>query len=200
MRIVGFALVLGALFAATHGVRATMYSTEGIMLVLLGTLCLVRFSGIRVATVFRAGFSRRAAEDEALTVIAGCRLARICALGMGLLSTFTGAALMLRHLNDPAHIAPGVSMAHATILYSLVAAAFYLAIQAGAERHRPECRDESILWSAFVGMLIAVLTPMALLGALTVAHGRPSSSATMAPSPPAAAAVHIQPAADTLAK
>jgi hypothetical protein len=200
MRIVGFAMVLGALFAATHGVRTAMFSTEGILLVLLGTLCLVRFSGIRVATVFRAGFSGRAAGDEALTVIAGCRLARICALGMGLLGTFIGAALMLRHLNNPAYIAPGVSMAHTTILYSLVAAAFYLAVQASAERHRPDYRDESILWSAFVGMLIAVLTPMALLGALWVAQGGPASAAMVEGPSPDAAAVHAQPRADSLAK
>jgi hypothetical protein len=53
MRIVGFVLTLSALYLATHDALEAMYSTEGVLLVLLGTLCLVRFTGFRFAAWFR---------------------------------------------------------------------------------------------------------------------------------------------------
>jgi hypothetical protein len=187
MRSIGFVLMVAAFTYATRDALSAMYSTEGILLVLLGTLCLVRFAGVHVWAMFRAGFSRRATEEQMQAAIFGWRMARLCALGMGLLGTLIGAILMMRNLNDPAAIGPGMSLAVTTILYAAVAAPFYLAVQARLESRVHSPSDGSILGSAVTATVVAMLAPLVMTFALLLAFaGPPTPAAAPQGTPPAA--------------
>ena len=178
MRSIGFVLMVAAFIYATRDALSAMYSTEGILLVLLGTLCLVRFAGIRVVAMFRAGFSRGATEEQMQAAIFGWRVARLCALGMGLLGTLIGAILMMGNLNDPAAIGPGMSLAVTTILYAVVVAPFCLALQARLESRVHGPTDGSVLGSAVVATVVATLAPLVMTFALLLAFAGPPTPAS----------------------
>ena len=124
MRILGFLVLLVALARVMASTDFALYSTEGILCALVGlplTGVMVAFGG-KIGTAFRAVFTRHPGAETLRVGIAALEWAKSFSVGGGVAGTLIGAVLMLKFLNDPAALGPGMSLMYCPLGYAVVAA------------------------------------------------------------------------------
>ena len=122
MGILGFivmiALVVGGII---HAGFLSQLVDMGSAFITVGVWCaaLLMSFGWGCYTAIRAVFSRTASREMLALGVAVFERGQSYAVGSGVLGSLVGAVIMLRKLDDPAAIGPGLACAFLTLAYGL---------------------------------------------------------------------------------
>jgi hypothetical protein len=120
MRILGFIVLIAAVVVA---LAQPFYIDIASLIIVLGltlTGLLAGFGG-DVGTGFKAVFSNIADRDSILLGIAVFERGKSMAvMSGGIMGTFIGLVIMLKNMDDPAALGPGMALGFLTTLYSLI--------------------------------------------------------------------------------
>jgi len=107
-----------------------------------------------------------------LSVASTTRFYSLAAAAIGMV---VGWVIMLTHLDDPAHIGPGMAISLLTCTYAL-GLAFLLALplQAHIEDHIPGAADGSVTASAVVATMLTVLCGINSFSMLLLSFAEPA--------------------------
>ena len=158
MRILGLLLFLVALFIGIGQNLAGMVNAPSIMIVFGGIVGMLWLGGGSIGGMFKAVFSSAVDDKAVRAAAADWKKARFCSLTAGLLGAFVGWLIMLRHMDNPAAIGPGMAIAVLTSMYALIIAfGVCLPLQMELARRTKMERDGSIVITASTAVLIFVL-------------------------------------------
>jgi len=144
-----------------------LLSRSSIIIVFGGLLGMLWLGGGGIVGMFKSVFSSAASEAEIRAGAADWKKARFYSLTAGLLGTFIGWIIMLKNMDDPAAIGPGMAICLLTSMYALVSAfGVCLPLQVGLGKRVQMEEDNSILISAAVAVLILVLQALGIFGSL----------------------------------
>lgn len=120
LRILGLVILVVALSIGIGPYLGLMLDVPSLIIVLGGSLAALLFAGQRLGNMFRAVFSSSASRDDLLAAARAWQLAGAFALAMGAIGTVIGLVIMLKSMDDPAAVGPGMAVAIVTILYGLL--------------------------------------------------------------------------------
>jgi flagellar motor component MotA len=120
MRIVALLLVVFFIYEGMKAGVSALTDLPGLLLLLVGTLGALMFGGTNIATMFKSVFSGRATADELRAGARAWGLAGAFFLFGGGIYCSIDIIAMLAHLNDPAQIGPGLSLALLPILHAVL--------------------------------------------------------------------------------
>jgi hypothetical protein len=165
-----------AVIAAVMGGPATFIDVPSLLIVFAGTalftLAHVPFREI-VEAVHCALGSAQSGSEESEKARLTFAIMRSYALAMGVLGFFIGLILMLKNMDDPAAIGPGMALSLLSVLYAVGLAQILISaldlqivrnLQAEGDRQLPESADRGLLTT-----LLAVLMGASLFGGLLLA-------------------------------
>ena len=133
MRIIGLIITI-ALITLAMGDITAFIDIPSLLIVLGGTLGMLIFGCSSIPNMVSAVFSGDATNEQLTAAAKGWRMARSYTLAFGVIGTFIGGVIMLKNMDDPAAIGPGVALAILTILYALLLSfAVYLPLQSRLE-------------------------------------------------------------------
>jgi hypothetical protein len=120
MRILGFIVLIVAVVIALVQPHFIDIPSAVIVLGLTLASLLAGFGG-DIGTGFKAAFSSTADRDIILLGIAVFERGKSMAvISGGIIGTFIGLIIMLKNIDDPAALGPGMALGFLTTLYSLV--------------------------------------------------------------------------------
>jgi flagellar motor component MotA len=170
MRIVGLFLFLLALMVGIGSNLAIMFDPASFIIVFFGTLGMLWFGGGSLVGMFKSVFSSAVSEAEIRAAATDWQKARFYSLTTGLLGTFIGWIIMLKNMDDPAAIGPGMAICLLTSMYALVSSfGICLPLQVGLAKRVQMEQDNSIVISAVMAALILVLHAFVIYGSLMFA-------------------------------
>ena len=119
MRILGLLVLLASLMVGIGGNLSIMIDPNSGVIVLLGTLGLLLFAGNRLGNMFGSVFSGGATAADLQEAAQAWKQAGAYMLVCGGIGTFIGFIIMLKNMDDPAAIAPGMAIALLTTFYGI---------------------------------------------------------------------------------
>jgi flagellar motor component MotA len=169
MRVVGPILVVIVILLGIEGEMSAVVDPAGIILVFGFTLGALLLGGSSPLLMLRGITPDSLAAAELLAAAKGWKLARLYSLAAGLLGSLIAWVTLLKGLDDPTARGPGVAMSRHTILYGL-SLAFLLALplQVNIEKRIADARDRSVITTAVLGAIVAVLGAIASFGLLSM--------------------------------
>ena len=124
MRIIGLiiSMVIITLGITNGGDLASFIDIPSAIIVLaIPTGCLL-LAGARIGIMFKAIFSASVTPEELKAAATGWGQARRYVLAAGWIGVLVGLVIMLKNLDDPSAIGPGLAMALLTAFYATVLA------------------------------------------------------------------------------
>ena len=160
MRIVGLVSIFTLLLLAMGNVPAFI-DVPSMLIVIGGTIALLLFGGNSIPAMCKAAFSGSASDEVVRAGAYGWRMARNYSLAAAGFGAFIGSIIMLKNMDDPAAIGPGMALVLLTTLYAMIVAfVISLPLQAHLEKRiQGEVSEQSILGSV-LGALLLLLMPM----------------------------------------
>ena len=101
---------------------ATIIDVRSAIITLGGAFALLLVSGANIGAMFKGVFSSAATTEERRTGARGWELCGIYALIAGAIGTLIGLVIMLKNMDDPAAIGPGMALSMLTSFYGFVLA------------------------------------------------------------------------------
>ena len=119
MRIIGLVLLL-ALLALAMGDLTVFIDIPSLLIDLGFTIGALIFARAGIFTMFSAAFAASATGEQLQAAARGWDQARRYALAAGFVGTLIGGVIMLKNIDEPSAIGPGLAIAILTMLYGLV--------------------------------------------------------------------------------
>ncbi len=169
MRIVGIVAVIVAMMVGVGSNIAAFIDAKSLIIVVGGTIGMLLLGGSRIPLMVSAIFAVPASEDDARTAARGWKMARMYALASGVIGSVIGWVIMLKNLDDPAAIGPGMAIALLSAMFA-VALAFFLALpcQTNAEKGFPAADDGSAMTTGVLSILFVTIVSLSTFGVLVV--------------------------------
>ncbi|MFH1566573.1 MAG: MotA/TolQ/ExbB proton channel family protein [Gemmatimonadota bacterium] len=168
MRIVGIVLCILVMMVGIGSNLSAMIDIPSLIIVLGGTFGMLLLGGSPLVLMLRSIVSVPAAEPEARAAARGWRMARIYALASGILGDVIGWVIMLKNVDDPAAIGPGMAIALLTSFYGiLLAFVLCLPCQANIEKSYVSEGDGS---AVVTGVLSILYTTFMVISAFAILH------------------------------
>ena len=175
MRIVGFVLIGVFLMVGIGSNLAAMIDPPSLIIVLGFTTGVLLISGSQLGAMLRGISPGSLNAEEAAAAADGWRSARFGSLAAGAVGTMIGWIIMLKNLDDPAAIGPGMAISLLTLMYGLlIAFALSLPLQAHIEKQADIPRDSSVSATAVFAILISIFCGVATFGALFLSISKSS--------------------------
>ena len=134
MRIVGLIAIITAFMVGIGSNLPIMIDPASLIIVLGGTLGMLLFGSSSIPTMFKTIFSGTATVEELQAGVKGWKMASAYSLASGGIGTIIGLVIMLKYMDDPAAIGPGIAIALLTTFYGIVLSlAIFLPLQSRLE-------------------------------------------------------------------
>jgi len=158
MRIVGLVVVVVLLVMAMGNV-IMFIDLPSILIVLGGTIGMLLFGRNSIPAMFKAAFSGSASDAVVRAGAYGWRMTRSYSLASAAIGAFIGCIIMLKNMDDPAAIGPGMAMVILCTLYAMVLAfVISLPLQAHLEKRiQGEVAEQPILGSVLAALFLLLL-------------------------------------------
>jgi len=162
-RIAGFVLFFVVLLMGMGDVTSFIDPASGII-VFVGTLGMLLIGGGSIPQMFGAVFSSEATPEELRASIEGWRLARNSSLVAGTVAMIAGLITMMKNIDDPAAIGPGMALALLGTMYAIVLGyGVCLPLQAGLKERAGEAGEKGLMTGATLVFLFAFVLSLGLL-------------------------------------
>lgn len=169
MRIVGIVLAIAALLIGIGANLAAMIDAPSLIIVIGGAVGMLLLGGSRLGLMVSAIASVPDNEEDARAAAKGWKMARIYLLGAGLIGSIIGWVIVLKNLDDPSAIGPGLAISLLTVFWALVIAfVLCLPCQANAEKAFDAPPDGSAMTAAVVSVVYCTLVSLGSLAVLMV--------------------------------
>ncbi|MBD04255.1 MAG: hypothetical protein CME24_07920 [Gemmatimonadetes bacterium] len=122
MRLLGFIFILVSLMVGIGSNLSSFIDAPSLIFVIPGALALLLFAGQGVGNMFGAVFSADATSEQLTAAADAWEHTGIYAQAMGGIGTIIGLVLMLKNMDDPAALGPGMAIALLTVFYGLFVA------------------------------------------------------------------------------
>ena len=122
MRILGFIVLVTALMVGIGSNLSSMIDAPSLIITVGGTLAALLFAGQSIVNMFRAVFAGEASKEQLSDAARAWELTGAFALAMGAIGTIIGLVIMLKNMDDPAAIGPGMAIALLTLFYGMLVA------------------------------------------------------------------------------
>ena len=144
-RIVGFVAIVTLIVLGIHnGGKLSQFMDTCAILIVVGTMVggFLMSAGPRTGAAFGAAFSKVASKDRLQVGLRAYHTARLCALAGGFFAAVAGLLIVLRNLDDPGSIGPGIALALLGLFWAIFLSYFILRpLQAGIERRLAEAGE-----------------------------------------------------------
>jgi len=122
MRIAGLVLIVLAIGLGLGGNVTSFFDVVSAIIVFLGTLALLLFSGSDIGAMFKTFFSGSVTPEDVQAGSRAWMLAGVYSLVTGAIGTLIGLIIMLKNMDDPAAIGPGMALGLMTQFYGFLLA------------------------------------------------------------------------------
>ena len=122
MSVVGLIIIVLALGIGLGSNLAIVIDIPSALISLGGAIALLLFSGANTGAMFKGVFASDATADELRAGARGWEFFGIYALVAGAIGTLIGLVIMLKNMDDPAAIGPGMALGLLTHCYGFVLA------------------------------------------------------------------------------
>ncbi len=122
MRIIGLILIALAIALGFGADLTALIDIQSAVMVVGCTLALLLFSGVNIGTMLKTLFSNSAAPEEKQAANRAWTLTGVYSLMVGAIGTLVGLVIMLKNMDDPAAVGPGMAIALLTQLYGFLLA------------------------------------------------------------------------------
>lgn len=120
MRIIGLIIFIAGMGVGIGGNISSMLDLLSALFVFGCTLGLLLFGGSRIGPMFGSVFRCSVPAADLLQAARDWKLAAAYLLASGVIGTLIGLVIMLKNMDDPAAIGPGMAIAVLTILYGVI--------------------------------------------------------------------------------
>ena len=121
MRIFGFIVALVTTIVVIT--NPELFNVPSLFVVVGGTIAgLMASFGTGVGSAFKAILTRNPSRETIYLGVAVCDRGRSLAVATGVVGTFIGLAIMLKHMDSPMAIGPGLSVSFLTLIYGMLLA------------------------------------------------------------------------------
>ena len=166
MPIVGFLLAIALLVVGSGSNLAAMIDPPSFLIVFGFTLGALLMSGADIPLMLRGINAGSLTPEEASRAAAGWKTARMAGLAAGGLGTMMGWIIMLKNLDDPVAIGPGMVISLLTVMYGLILA-FVIALPLQTKL-TPGERDASASRGATFAILLSALVSISMYSILAL--------------------------------
>ena len=171
MRIVGFVLAILLLMMGIGSNLEAMVDPPSAIIVLGFVFGALLLSGADIPLMLRGIRPDGLTPDEAASAAEAWKRVRLFGLAAGGLGTIIGWTIMLRNMDDPAAIGPGLAISLLTLLYGVVLA-FIVALPLQAALRRPDApQDTTVGASAVVAVLLSAFLAIGTYAILGLSFG-----------------------------
>ncbi len=122
MRILGLIIILTTLMVGIGSNLSAMIDPPSLIITVGGTLAALLFAGQSIGNMFGAVFSADAEPAQLHAAARAWELTGAFALSFGAIGTIIGLVIMLKHMDDPSAIGPGMAIGLLTLFYGLIIA------------------------------------------------------------------------------
>ncbi|MEC8932273.1 MAG: MotA/TolQ/ExbB proton channel family protein [Candidatus Latescibacterota bacterium] len=122
MRLLGFIFILVSLMVGIGSNLSSFIDAPSLIFVIPGALALLVFAGLGVGNMFGAVFSADATSEQLTAAADAWEHTGIYAQAMGGIGTIIGLVIILKNMDDPAALGPGMAVALLTVFYGLFVA------------------------------------------------------------------------------
>ena len=136
MRILGLILSILVIVLGIYngGTLRSFIDLPSIFFVIVITIGCLLLAGVRMGAMFKAVFSANATAEELKAAVRGWGQARRYVVAAGWIGVLVGVIIMLKNLDNPKALGPGLAMALITVFYATVLAyAVFLPLQSRLE-------------------------------------------------------------------
>ena len=175
LRILGLVILVITLSVGIGPYLGLMLDVPSLIIVLGFTLGALLLGGDSLRLMARGIAPASLSAAELLAAAKGWKRTRVYSLGAAAVGTVSGWVIMLKNLDDPAAIGPGMAVTLLSTVFALVLA-FVLAlpIQAGIERRIPGAADGSVTATAVLATVWTVACGVISFGILLVSLAEPA--------------------------
>ena len=120
MRIIGLIIFIAGMGIGIGANISFMIDIKSAAIVVGCTLGLLLFGGSRIGPMFGSVFRCSVPAADLLQAARDWKLAAAYLLASGVIGTLIGLVIMLKNMDDPAALGPGMAIAVLTILYGVI--------------------------------------------------------------------------------
>ena len=120
MRIIGLIIFIAGMGIGIGANISFMIDIKSAAIVVGCTLGLLLFGGSRIGPMFSSVFRWSIPVADLLQAARDWKLAAAYLLASGVIGTLIGLVIMLKNMDDPAALGPGMAIAVLTILYGVI--------------------------------------------------------------------------------
>ena len=120
MRIIGLIIFIAGMGIGIGANISAMLHLQSAAMVVGGTLGLLLFGGSRIGPMFSSVFRCSIPAADLLQAARDWKLAAAYLLASGVIGTLIGLVIMLKNMDDPAALGPGMAIAVLAILYGVI--------------------------------------------------------------------------------
>lgn len=134
LRVVGLAVICVGLMVGIGSNLPAFIDPPAALIVIVSTIGMLLLGGHSISAMLKSAFSGDATLDELREGAKGWQMARWYVLAAGFMGTLVGGLIMLKNLDDPAAIGPGISIGMLTLVYGVFLGLFiFLPVQSRIE-------------------------------------------------------------------
>jgi flagellar motor component MotA len=169
-RIVGFVMLITTLMVGIGSNLSSMTDPGSLVLVVGGILGMLLLGRHNIGGMITAVFSDNADETTVRQAIEGYKMGRYYSMAAAAVALGIGSIVVLKNLNDPGSIGPGLAIALLSTLYGLLLGfVLFPGLQSGLENRLPEPVpvDERLVPGALLALVFCTVMTVAVFGVLT---------------------------------
>jgi flagellar motor component MotA len=166
-RIVGLLMVLTALMVGIGSNLPSMIDPASLSLVLGTVLGMLLIGRHNIGTMVSAVFAADTHESKLREAIHGYRMGRYYCMPAAGVCLGVGVVIMLKSLDDPAAIGPGMAIALLGSLYALLLGfVLFLGLQSGLEKRLGEPVEDTVVPAALLALVFCTVLAVAVFAML----------------------------------
>jgi|APSaa5957512622_1039677.scaffolds.fasta_scaffold49535_3 flagellar motor component MotA len=134
LRVAGLAVICTGLMVGIGSNLPAFIDPPAALIVTICTIGMLLLGGHSISAMLKSAFSGDATPGELREGAKAWQMARWYVLAAGFMGTLVGGLIMLKNLDDPAAIGPGISIGMLTLVYGVFLGLFiFLPVQSRIE-------------------------------------------------------------------
>ena len=166
-RSVGFILICTFLMVGVGANVSFMIDIPSVILVFGGIVSMLLIGRHNIGTMISTVFVGDADESRVREAIQGYRMGRYYSMVAAVISLGVGLTIMMKNLNDPSAIGPGMAIILCSTLYAVfIGFVLFVGLQAGLQKRIGETLDARLIPESILVIVYCTVATVVVFGIL----------------------------------